>query len=286
MANPSEAVGIYNPEGAPAIIAFVLFGAVDGALWYHFFKMRPRPKWMRCLTVGCFFMSLGFIIRFSRRHHINAWAFIFETLFILLSPCAFLAELYILVPRMSISLDADDCLIINRKAIVALFITGDIITILAQIAGTALQATFGELINIGVKCTLGGLLVQLACFGFFFTILTMFGIRLGRKHGQRPRWGQDSFRETINCRARHWETLYCALGFSSICMIIRTIYRIIEYTGGSKGPLAENEACFYILDTIPMFFLVGIFVFVWPPRCIEEPNGITSPLPTTKTNMK
>lgn len=71
--------------------------------------------------------------------------------FILLSPCAFLAELYILVPRMSISLDADDCLIINRKAIVALFITGDIITILAQIAGTALQATFGELINIGVK---------------------------------------------------------------------------------------------------------------------------------------
>ncbi|ADV19984.1 hypothetical protein I305_00532 [Cryptococcus gattii E566] len=52
---------------------------------------------------------------------------------------------------MSISLDADDCLIINRKAIAALFITGDIITVLAQIAGTALQATFGELINIGVK---------------------------------------------------------------------------------------------------------------------------------------
>lgn len=52
---------------------------------------------------------------------------------------------------MSISLNADDCLIINRNTIVALFITGDIITVLAQIAGTALQATFGELINIGVK---------------------------------------------------------------------------------------------------------------------------------------
>ncbi|KAE8537618.1 hypothetical protein D1P53_006327 [Cryptococcus gattii VGV] len=213
-------------------------------------------------------------------------------MFILLSPCAFLAELYILVPRMSISLDADDCLIINRKAIVALFITGDIITVLAQIAGTALQATFGELINIGVKCTLGGLLVQLACFGFFFTILIMFGIRLGRKHGQRPRWGQDSFRDTINCRARHWETLYYALIFSirltngQIIMKIRTIYRVIEYAGGTKGPLAENEACFYILDTIPMLFLVGIFVFVWPPRCIEEPNGITSSLSMTMTNMK
>ncbi|QPK66932.1 hypothetical protein CNBG_10114 [Cryptococcus deuterogattii R265] len=54
----------------------------------------------------------------------------------------------------------------------------------------------------------------------------------------------------------------------------------------SEGLLTENEVCFYILDTIPMLFLVGIFVFVWPPRCIEEPIGITSPLPMTMTNMK
>ncbi|KIR37603.1 hypothetical protein I310_05843 [Cryptococcus deuterogattii CA1014] len=69
-------------------------------------------------------------------------------------------------------------------------------------------------------------------------------------------------------------------------MKIRTIYPVIEYAGGSEGLLTENEVCFYILDTIPMLFLVGIFVFVWPPRCIEEPIGITSPLPMTMTNMK
>ncbi|KAL0240454.1 hypothetical protein I308_106706 [Cryptococcus tetragattii IND107] len=92
----------------------------------------------------------------------------------------------------------------------------------------------------------------------FQPILSMFGFRLGRKHGQSPRWEQDSFRDTINCRACHCETLYYALIFSSICMIIRTIYRVIEYAGGSEGPVAENEACFYILDTIPMLFLVGI----------------------------
>ncbi len=32
------------------------------------------------LGVGAFFMSLGFLIRFTRRNGISAWAFIFETL--------------------------------------------------------------------------------------------------------------------------------------------------------------------------------------------------------------
>jgi hypothetical protein len=35
---------------------------------------------MRILCVGTFFMSLGYIIRFTRRNHLNAWSFIFETL--------------------------------------------------------------------------------------------------------------------------------------------------------------------------------------------------------------
>ncbi len=38
-----------------------------------------RPRWMVPLTVGCTFMSAGFLIRFTRRNHINAWAYIFET---------------------------------------------------------------------------------------------------------------------------------------------------------------------------------------------------------------
>jgi hypothetical protein len=47
-------------------------------------------------------------------------------------------------------LEADHCLYMNRRAIVKVFVWLDLLTVLAQLAGTALQATFGDLIRIGI----------------------------------------------------------------------------------------------------------------------------------------
>jgi hypothetical protein len=47
-------------------------------------------------------------------------------------------------------LEADYCLYMNRRAIVKVFVWLDLLTVLAQLAGTALQATFGDLIRIGI----------------------------------------------------------------------------------------------------------------------------------------
>ncbi|KAJ9114147.1 hypothetical protein QFC20_001663 [Naganishia adeliensis] len=58
--------------------------------------------------------------------------------FILATPCAFLAQDYALLPRISRYLDADDCLIVPRRFIVKFFVTSDVITFVAQLAGTAL----------------------------------------------------------------------------------------------------------------------------------------------------
>jgi hypothetical protein len=69
--------------------------------------------------------------------------------FILLSPCAFLAHVYVLLPRLAISLNAYDCLPISGRVIKWIFITADVTTVLAQLAGTALTITFGDLVKIG-----------------------------------------------------------------------------------------------------------------------------------------
>jgi hypothetical protein len=70
---------------------------------------------------------------------------------ILLSPCLFLAQDYVLVPRIAQHLAADDLLILPRRTIVILYVLCDILTVLAQLAGTALTITFGDLVSIGVK---------------------------------------------------------------------------------------------------------------------------------------
>jgi hypothetical protein len=57
---------------------------------------------------------------------------------ILATPCAFLAQEYTLLPRLSLYLDADDCLLVRRTWIVKFFVTSDVLTFIAQLAGTAL----------------------------------------------------------------------------------------------------------------------------------------------------
>lgn len=114
---------------------------------------------------GCTFMSLGYICRFSRRNGISAWSWLFETMvrslggpaelpelkfqFILLSPCAFLAQMDVLLPRLAIELGAEDCIFLNLRFFKITFILIDIVCVLTQLAGTALTITFGDLVRIG-----------------------------------------------------------------------------------------------------------------------------------------
>lgn len=71
--------------------------------------------------------------------------------FILLSPCAFLAEIDILLPKLAVEMGAEDCILLNLRAFKICFILMDFVCVLAQLAGTALTITFGDLVSIGQK---------------------------------------------------------------------------------------------------------------------------------------
>nr|XP_018265453.1 uncharacterized protein I303_01819 [Kwoniella dejecticola CBS 10117]OBR87611.1 hypothetical protein I303_01819 [Kwoniella dejecticola CBS 10117] len=146
------AVAIYDPNGPAAVIAFLVFGGIAIALWTRYFRFgKPRPKFSLQTIFGATFMALGFICRISRRNGINAWSWLFETLFILLSPCAFLAQIYGLVPRLATYMHEEEQLLVKGRALVILFVMIDITLVIAQLAGTALTITFGKLVPIGVK---------------------------------------------------------------------------------------------------------------------------------------
>ena len=68
---------------------------------------------------------------------------------ILLSPCAFLAEIDILLPKLAVEMGAEDCILFNIRAFKITFILMDVVCVLAQLAGTALTITFGDLVRIG-----------------------------------------------------------------------------------------------------------------------------------------
>jgi len=68
---------------------------------------------------------------------------------ILLSPCGFLANSYVILPRLASWLDAEDCLFLKSRIIVRLFVWSDVITFFLQASGGGMTAGSESMADIG-----------------------------------------------------------------------------------------------------------------------------------------
>jgi hypothetical protein len=136
-------------------------GVSDGSgLW------RQGKKWMLCLCIGMSCMAAGFAARIPMTNNPGSLGiYIAQTMvsrldshtgsrlmfqFILLSPCAFLAQNYIILPRLATWLDSEDCLFLPSRIIVRLFVWSDVITFWLQGGGGGLTAAQNStMANIG-----------------------------------------------------------------------------------------------------------------------------------------
>ena len=46
------------------------------------------------------------------------------------------------------------------------------------------------------------------------------------------------------------------------------MYRVIELAPGMSSPISASEACFYILDALPLVLAISPYVLFWPPRLV------------------
>lgn len=67
------------------------------------------------------------------------------------------------------------------------------------------------------------------------------------------------------------------LHFSSIFILIRGVYRVVELGQGDGGFLLTHEVFFYCLDTLPLFIATGVYAVHWPGRYVVD-EGIAKPL--------
>lgn len=121
-------------------------------------------------------------------------------------------------------------------------------------------------IDAGNNLIIAGLFVQLVVFGFFLVVTIVFHIRIHR----RP-----TGRSAVNTTPwlRHIYVLYVA----GILVMIRSIFRAVEYIQGHDGYLISHEVYFYTLDTILMFFLSVLYNVYHPSAVISGRKGSKTP---------
>lgn len=111
----------------------------------------------------------------------------------------------------------------------------------------------------GRDIVVAGLFVQIVIFSLFIIVIGLFHKRITQRPTTRSRILQVPW-------LRYIYVLYTV----SALIMIRSIFRVIEYIQGREGELMTNEVYFYVLDTVLMFIVSGIFNFFHPSSIIAR----------------
>jgi hypothetical protein len=217
------------------------------------------------MTIGAYFFALGIGIRFGLHMQPDSKGlYITEYLFVVLSPCAFIAADYVLLGRLAKHLGVDQHLLVTSRKITRVYITSDVTTFLIQAAGGSISAAASSAKGglLGSRVFLAGLVAQLISFASFWFIYLIF---LYRIYTYSPEiWTMDKAKPWYNS----WRTLAMVLFISCIGILIRSCFRVVELSQGFDGPLTTNQALFYVLDTLPLFIAIALYIPFWPGRFI------------------
>ncbi|KJA30219.1 hypothetical protein HYPSUDRAFT_125712 [Hypholoma sublateritium FD-334 SS-4] len=265
----------YNPlkyiaSNTLTAIAFSLVLTVG--IIQTWFIRRYGAKWMMSMTIGAYLFALGLSIRFGLHLHPQSKGlYIIEYLFVVLSPCAFIAADYVLLGRISKHLGADEYLLVPSRRITIVFVASDITTFLIQAVGGAMSASANDptMALAGSRVFLGGLAAQLLSFVSFSCIFAIFLYRV-RTHNAAM-WTMDKDKVWY----KSWLALAGALVVSCIGILIRSTYRVVELSEGFQGPLTRSEPFFYGLDTLPLFIAISVYIPFWPGRFIPGSTAAT-----------
>lgn len=140
------------------------------------------------------------------------------------------------------------------------FVTGDILSFFVQSAGAAiLTSNF----NAGKAIILFCIAAQIAYFGGFVVTGAIFHARITR----RP----TAETARLDAMANKWSggrgVLHVVYAVSSM-IFKRSVFRLAEFAGGSSIRLMTHEVVLYVVDAVPMLFVMVILILLHPEHVV------------------
>lgn len=188
--------------------------------------------------------------------------YIIQSAFILLPPALFAATIYMCLGRIILLVGGSHLSIIKPQLLTRIFVGGDVFSFLIQGGSSGLTVmasknpTLGKLGNWMVIVGLG---IQLISFTIFGLTAMLFHRRL--RNSPTPQSYQVD---------QSWiKTMYMLYGVS-VLIIVRSIFRIVEYVMGTDGYPLTHEWTLYMFDTVPMLVASWLFYLRYPDNIVSE----------------
>ncbi|KAG9231780.1 RTA1 domain-containing protein [Amylocarpus encephaloides] len=263
----------YYPSFAAAFVTTGVFGVLVGVHVFLAWKWKANYSWV--VIMGAIWETLAFLFRaVSTKNQQSSGLHLVGTLFLLLSPLLINAFCYIALARLIQTFHPQHSVLrIKAHHLSILFVCLDFIAFVIQIAGGlyASPTDTPEKILRGVHIYMGGIGIQ----QFFVVVFVGLAFRFQMEMNQIDR-------NVVVEQKGKWKRLLWAIYGSLAFITIRIIFRLVQFTAGTKGAgndLVGKEAYLYVLEAVPMIFAIACFVVVHPgPIVDKQMPGIFSSL--------
>ncbi|WYZ43508.1 hypothetical protein EsH8_VI_001207 [Colletotrichum jinshuiense] len=261
----------YTPSLPAAIVSVVVFAILT--LLHTWRLYRARAFYFTAFTVGGLLQTIGYCGRiWSHYDKFSIGGFVIQAILILIAPALYAASIYMILGRLIRTVRGEHLSLIPVDWVTRIFVAGDVVAFTLQAGGGGVQAAGTlDLYLIGEKIIIAGLFVQIIVFGFFVLTSFLFHYRLvtsatGAAIGGIP-----------------WRRYLIVLYITSAIILIRSIFRVIEYLQGNGGYLISHEIFLYVFDTILMAVTMAIFL-IWYVEQLEDGNQRKSGGDTSESN--
>ncbi|KAJ4290059.1 hypothetical protein N0V88_006563 [Collariella sp. IMI 366227] len=248
----------YLPSAAAAVIFCAMFAIATIALTWKLCKTRT---WMTIpFAIGGYMEFIGYACRAAAHNQTSRlMPFIMQNNNIFLAPVFFAASIYMVLGRVIRATQGEEHSLVRPGRLTTLFVTGDVLSLAIQGSGAGLMVT-GEYGKLSQALVLAGLVFQIVLFATFCAVAVRFQARMSR----------DPRVEWVSAGTRWEEVLYMLYAVSAL-MMLRSVFRVIEFILGEDGYLLGIEWPLYVFDTLPMFLVMIIF-WQWFPSTVKA-NG-------------
>ncbi|TVY59422.1 Protein RTA1 [Lachnellula cervina] len=243
----------YHPSLIAAAIFVALFAITT--LLHIFQAARARTFYFIPLIIGGLLECIGYVGRaLAHNNETSMSIFIMQTLTLLVAPALFAASIYMVLGRLVLATRGESLAPIRASRLTKIFVCGDVVAFLVQAGGGGLMAQ-QKTQNSGKSIILVGLFIQIIFFGIFVITSSIFHKRLARSPTQ----------ESVIVP---WQKYMFALYSASILILIRSVFRVIEFAAGTTGPIASSEVYLYVFDAVLMLGVMTGFNIVHPGAII------------------
>ncbi|KAF2119841.1 RTA1 like protein-domain-containing protein [Lophiotrema nucula] len=246
----------YTPSTAGGVIGAIVFFILT---FFHSWRLVKNRTWF-CIpfVIGGLFEAIGYAARAAAHTDTESKTpYIIQSVLILVAPILFAASIYMVLGRLILRTESESLSVIRPRWVTVIFVTGDILCFFIQSggAGMLVQADDQSGVKRGENIILGGLILQILCFGFFVVVAGIWHKRMSAMETPAARTGLIPWRRYISL-------LYVA----SVCISIRNACRVVEYAMGRDAYLLTHEWPMYIYDFLLMATALGVCLSWYDPN--------------------